>query len=120
MWARIGADEVRSRVRSDAYGHACESETSVAMALAPGSVYADRMREPGDRRSSDPDTDPPAPRVDQAVLLHEWSDDGSLGDARLASLEDGEAIVEVVASRTLDFARRFARQPLPEPTGKGT
>jgi len=115
MWARIAADEVAKRVSSPSYGHACESETSVAMAVAPGVVYADRIVAPGERRSGDPLTDPPAPRVDQAVLLHEWSDDGALGDPRLATLEDGRAIVDVVAARTLEFARRFAWQPLPHP-----
>jgi creatinine amidohydrolase len=120
MWARIGADEIRSRVRSAAYGHACESETSVAMALAPSLVHRDRITGPTGRHSHDRDTDPPAPRVDQTVLLHEWSDDGALGDPRLATVEDGQAIVEVVASRTLEFARRFARQPLPDPVAGRT
>lgn len=117
MWARVGADEIRSRVRSDAYGHACESETSIALAVAPHVVYADRIGEPGARMSVDPLTDPPGPLVDQAVMLHEWTADGALGDPRLASEEDGRAIADVVTSRTLDFARRFMQRPLPPTEG---
>jgi creatinine amidohydrolase len=117
MWARMAADEIASRVASDRYGHACESETSVAMAIAPDVVYTDRIAAPGARISADPMTDPPAGIVDQAVMLHEWSADGALGDPRLASADDGRAIVEVVAERTLEFARRFIEQPLPSAQG---
>lgn len=113
MWARIGADEIAARVQSPQYGHACESETSVAMAVAPEVVRADRIGPPGARRSVDPLTDPPSPAVNQTVLLHEWSDDGALGDPRLANLADGQAISEVVAARTLEFARRFMQRELP-------
>jgi len=117
MWARIGSDEIASRVKSPGYGHACESETSVALAVAPGVVYPERISSPGERHSVDPLTDPPGGSVDQAVLLQEWSDDGALGDPRLANLEDGRAIADVVAVRSLQFARRFALQALPEPPG---
>jgi creatinine amidohydrolase len=116
MWARIAADAIAARVGSSRYGHACESETSVAMAAAPQVVRADRIAAPAERWSVDVWTDPPAPIVDQTVLLHEWSADGALGDARLASAELGAAIVDVAATRTLEFARRFMRQDVP-PTG---
>lgn len=117
MWARMAADEIAASVTSEAYGHACESETSVALAIAPDVVYADRMTAPGGRHSADPMTDPPAGIVDQAVMLHEWSADGALGDPRLATADDGRAIVEIVAERTLEFARRFIEQPLPSRQG---
>ncbi|CAN5747855.1 creatininase family protein [soil metagenome] len=117
MWARIGSDEIAARVKSPGYGHACESETSVALAVAPSVVYPERIGSPGERHSVDPLTDPPGGTVDQTVLLHEWSEDGALGDPRLANEEDGRAIADVVAARSLEFARRFARQPLPEPVG---
>ncbi|MFV2063134.1 MAG: creatininase family protein [Chloroflexota bacterium] len=117
MWARIGGDEIASRVHSESYGHACESETSVAMAVAPHVVRAERISAPGPRRSADPMTDPPSPIVDQTVMLHEWSEDGALGDPRLANEADGRAITDVVAERTLEFARRFMDRPLPQPGG---
>lgn len=117
MWARIGSDEIAARVHSDGYGHACESETSVAMAIAPGVVYRDRIAAPARRWSVDPMTDPPAGIVDQAVMLHEWSEDGALGDPRLANEPDGHAIADIVAARTLDFARRLMDRPLPKHPG---
>jgi creatinine amidohydrolase len=120
MWARIGSDEIAARVSSPGYGHACESETSVALAVAPGVVHPERVGTPGQRTSVDPLTDPPAGLVDQTVLLEEWSVDGALGDPRLANAEDGRAIADVVAARSLAFARRFARQPLPERPGGGS
>jgi creatinine amidohydrolase len=119
MWARIAADEIAARVGSPQYGHACESETSMAMALAPDVVYVDRIGTPGARMSVDVLTDPPTALVDQAILLHEWSDDGALGDARLASIEIGRAIAAVVTARTTEFARRFMRQDLPR-MGEGS
>jgi creatinine amidohydrolase len=113
MWARVGADEIASRVHSAGYGHACESETSVALAVAPEVVYPERIAPPAGRRSSDPLTDPPGGIVDQSVWLDAWTDDGALGDPRLATIETGRAVVAVVMERTLAFASRFAEQPLP-------
>ncbi len=113
MWAQLGSDEIRSRVTSAVYGHACEIETSVAMELAPHVVFEDRIQGPIGRTSVDPFTDPPGARVDQAVLMDEWTEDGALGDPRLANREDGKAIVDVVYSRALDFAQRFAEQATP-------
>jgi creatinine amidohydrolase len=118
MWAVIAADEIKARVSSPQYGHACESETSIALALAPEVVLRDRIGEPGGRHSVDPFTDPPRSIVDQTVLVHEWTDDGALGDARLASEDLGRVIADVAATRTLDFARRFMRQPLPSTGGE--
>ncbi len=113
MWAQIAADEIASRVSSESYGHACESETSVAMAIAPEVVRTERIGEPGARASVDRFTDPPGAIIDQTVMLHQWSSDGALGDPRLATAELGQAIVDIVMQRTLDFARRLMHQPLP-------
>ena len=62
----------------------------------------------------DPLTDPPGARVDQAILMDEWTEDGALGDPRLANREDGKAITDIVLSRALEFAHRFAEQPVPK------
>lgn len=118
MWARVGADEIAGRVTSPSYGHACEVETSVAMVLAPHVVYEDRIEAPAGRTGVDPLIDPPRPLIDQAVLMDEWTADGALGDPRLATVEDGKAIVDVVATRALEFARRFVERPLPGLPGR--
>jgi creatinine amidohydrolase len=117
MWAQVAADEIALRVRSERYGHACEVETSVAMVLAPESVHADRIAEPRPAGRRDALTDPPSPRVDRPTWFHEWTENGALGDPRLASVELGNVIVETAYARTLEFARRFADEPLPADGG---
>lgn len=113
MWATVAADASAEAAGSPAYGHACEVETSVALALLPDRVRADRLGPPAPRHSVDELTDPPRPTVDEAVWLEQWSDDGALGDPRLATEEAGEEIVEVVVERALAFARRLAERPVP-------
>jgi creatinine amidohydrolase len=117
MWAQIGSDEIADRVVSDSYGHACEVETSVALVLAPEVVQIDKIEPPQGRKTVDPLADPPRPKVDQTVLMHEWTRDGALGDPTRYDVEDGKAIVEVVTKRAVEFARRFASQPLPDLSG---
>lgn len=114
MWARLAAPEIAERAHGPGYGHACEIETSVAMSLVPDRVDQDRIGPPGSRRSADPLTDPPAAPVDLAVWTEEWSGDGALGDPTKASREMGDELVDIAYTRALAFARRFARQALPE------
>lgn len=119
MWSRLAADVIASRVTSHSYGHACEVETSVAMALAPHCVHVDRIDEPGGRSRPDPLTDPPSARADLPVWLHEWTDDGALGDPRLASRQFGQDVTSVAYERAVEFARSLALQS-PTPQGQST
>lgn len=114
MWAQLAADEIGRRATSELYGHACEIETSVAMVLAPDVVRAERIAEPQPARPRDALTDPPSPRIDRPTWFGEWTRNGALGDARLASGELGEAVVDIAYARALEFAGRFAGEPLPE------
>ncbi|MBS3940753.1 MAG: creatininase family protein [Actinobacteria bacterium] len=114
MWAVLAADEVAAAARSDAFGHACETETSMALALVPDRVRTERLGPAGRRSSVDPMTDPPRASVDESVWLHQWSDDGALGDPRLATAAAGEQIAAAAHGRALDFARRMLIRPLPE------
>lgn len=113
MWAVLAADEIAARVGSPTYGHACEVETSVAMVLAPDSLRPERIGEPGPRATPDPLVLPQRAVVDRATWLHEWTEDGALGDPRLASEELGEAVVAVAYERALAFARSFAKESIP-------
>jgi creatinine amidohydrolase len=113
MWSQLAADETARRAQSELYGHACEIETSVAMVLAADSVHADRIAGPRPARRADPLTDPPRAMVDRPTWFREWTENGALGDPRLASEEIGESVVEVAYRRALEFARRFAEEPLP-------
>lgn len=114
MWAVLAADEVAGVADSPSYGHACETETSVALALIPDRVRTDQLGAAGERRSVDALTDPPAARVDEPVWLDEWSADGALGNPARADEQAGRRIVEAVHERALAFARRLADRPLPE------
>lgn len=113
MWATIAADAAAEAAHSPAYGHACEVETSVVLAVAPDRVRTERIGPPAARHSVDELTDPPRATVDEPVWLHEWSDDGALGDPRRADGEAGSRVVDVVVERALGFARRLADRPLP-------
>ncbi len=114
MWAVVAADACAEEAHSSAYGHACEVETSVVLAVAPDRVRTEKIGPPAARYSVDQLTDPPRGTVDEPVWLHEWSDDGALGDPRKADVEAGRRVVEVVVERALGFARRLAERPLPE------
>lgn len=114
MWAQLAADETARHAQSERYGHACEIETSVAIVLAPDCVHADRVAEPRPARARDALTDPPGALVDRPVGFEEWTENGALGDPRLASAEIGTAVVEVAFERALGYARRFAEEPLPD------
>jgi creatinine amidohydrolase len=120
MWAQVAADEVARQAKTERYGHACEIETSVAMVVAPGSLHADRVAEPRPVTRSSVLTDPPRESVDRPTWFHEWTENGALGDPRLASEEIGNAVVAAAYEAALDFARKLADEPLPEPEEQWT
>lgn len=114
MWAQLGAEEAARHARSERYGHACEIETSVAMVLAPDSLRADRIAEPRPVTHSSVLTNPPRASVDRPTWFHEWTENGALGDPRLATEEIGRAVVGAAYEPALAFARGLADEPLPE------
>lgn len=112
MWAVLAGDAAADVASADTYGHACEVETSVVMALDPGRVRADRLGS-GARTSHDELTDPPGPVVDEPVWLDEWTSDGALGHPGRATPEAGESVVGVFVERAVSYARRMIERPLP-------
>lgn len=111
MWAVVAADIARESAASPVYGHACEIETSVMMALLPDEVRTDEIAS-GARYTHDELTEPPGGSVDEPVWLHEWSDDGAIGRPELAGEDLGVVIVEQVVERVVGYARRMTeRQP---------
>jgi len=68
-------------------GHGGEAETSILMAIAPHAVRTDYM--------VPPDTRPrPRPKIFRAWYQDEYSPDGHTDDARAASKEKGEKLLE--------------------------
>jgi creatinine amidohydrolase len=108
MWARLAADVCAEAVVSDAYGHACETETSLALALAPDLVRTDKIAAPAARPAQEPHAAPPRALVNVATAFEELAPDGVYGDPRHASRELGERILDVALERALEFCRAFA------------
>jgi creatinine amidohydrolase len=108
FWFQQAGDVVRKHVHTERYGHACEIETSVLMALAGDMVREDQL-EAGDMKPV---------RLQHAfnnqpffhtvpVPFHEQTRNGVFGDARLASREAGDDIVAAAVNRTLAFIETF-------------
>ncbi len=108
FWFQQAGDVVRKHARTERYGHACEIETSVLMALAPDMVRGDSL-EAGDMLPVTLDhafNNQPF-FLTVPVPFHEQTRNGVFGDARLASPEAGEAIVTAALARTRAFAETF-------------
>lgn len=102
------ADVIKQHSRSARFGHACEIETSVLLALAPEFVRQDALA-PGElkplRLEHAVNNQPFALQV--PVPFHEQTANGVFGDARLADPVVGEAIVEAAVARTVTFIDSF-------------
>ncbi len=109
MWAKLAADVCAQEATGLAYGHACELETSLALAIAPDVVRTDRIRPPEPRPEVEPLSAPPRAVVDVAVRFDELTTDGVYGDPTKASRELGERILATALGRAVEFADRFAR-----------
>ena len=85
----------------DTLMHACEGETSMAMAIAPDLVDEGRLAEavgPEVALQSDPREAIHVPRP-----FHTVTSSGVAGDARRASAEKGEAILDACAEASADW-----------------
>jgi creatinine amidohydrolase len=96
-----------------AYAHACEIEASLGLALAPQIVRAEQLAKgeelpPRYRHTALAGGGAPAGAfVDAAASFEEITANGNIGDARRATREDGEAIVELVVQRLVEFLEDF-------------
>lgn len=107
-WFGLGGDVAAQIARSPLYGHACEVETSVALALTPDLVRADRLT-PGAVKPlpfRHADIRGPA-RVEAVYRFEELTDNGALGDARLATEADGRRLVDATLERATAFIDDF-------------
>ncbi|GAA1604414.1 creatininase family protein [Kribbella hippodromi] len=108
MWAQLGRDVVdREAGPSWRRNHACEIETSLAMVLDDSLVRPSELDVAPLTGPRDPFTEPVSASVDVPIWFDEWTANGALGDPRRASVERGQAIVEVVRARAAEFARSF-------------
>jgi creatinine amidohydrolase len=120
FWFQQAADRVKAHARTPRYGHACEIESSVLMALAPDLVRQDAL-EAGDMIESPLklafNNQPFFLQV--PVPFHEQTRNGAFGDARLATPEIGEDIVRVAVERMAEFAEAFIAERDRSAAGRG-
>lgn len=107
------ADRMKAHAKTERFGHACEIESSVLLALAPDLVRRDAF-EPGRMIETALEFGMPhAPfAVQMAMPFDEQTDNGVFGDARLADPAIGEDIVETALARTEAFARSWLQRPV--------
>ncbi len=98
------SDRVQTHARTPRFGHACEIETSVLMHLADDYVRTDALA-PGAMRETGlvhgVPHDPFA--LQMPVPFDRQTGNGAFGDARLASAEAGQDIVDTAVARTVAF-----------------
>jgi creatinine amidohydrolase len=97
------------------YAHACEIEASLGMAIAPRIVRETAFAKgeelpPRYRHTALAGGGAPAGAfVDAAAMFEEITANGNIGDARLATREDGEAIAALAIDRLVEFLEDFTR-----------
>jgi len=108
FWLTQASDVIAEHRRTKRWGHACEIETSLAMALTPDLVRTQLVA--GDLIDDyipyEDNYEPFALQVPRSFASR--TRNGVFGDARLANREAGEEIAEAAVSRTADFVRAFA------------
>ena len=111
FWMTQARDVIEKYRRTHRWGHACEIETSVAMALTPELVatanleVSDLIEEYGPYADN---YEPHALTVPRSFATR--TRNGVFGNARLATKEAGEEIVQCAVERTVQFARGFLAQ----------
>lgn len=102
-------DVIKATIQSDVWGHACEFETSIALAIYPDSVRREALRKAEMKEVKLPYV---KPGLELAVHVSlDWSDytsTGSIGDPTLATKEKGEKMVKASVERMAMFLDEFA------------
>jgi creatinine amidohydrolase len=101
-------DLMREGAKTERWGHACEIESSMGLALQPDIVRtealeAGKLRQPSLPYSNVMET----PRVGVPLSFEEITENGALGDARQASETFGQELTEAVVRRSVEFLERF-------------
>jgi creatinine amidohydrolase len=107
FYMQLAADVIRAGAKTTLYGHACEVEASVGLYLAPQTVRAERVAGEVHAYAHAHTDIKAAYRVGYPFLFKEFTGNGALGDARLATVEFGQQIVETAIERTLEFLQTF-------------
>ncbi|HZB07618.1 MAG TPA: creatininase family protein [Rubrobacter sp.] len=101
-------DLMREGAKTERWGHACEVETSMGLALQPDIVHGEVLEAGKIRSASLPYSNVmESPRVGVPLAFDEITENGALGDARQASEEFGLQLTNAVVVRSVEFLKSF-------------
>jgi creatinine amidohydrolase len=101
-------DLMREGAKTQRWGHACEVETSMGLALQPDIVHGEVLEAGKIRSTSLPYSNVmDSPRVGVPLAFDEITENGALGDARQASEEFGLQLTNAVVTRSVEFLKSF-------------
>src|SRR5215216_6101065 len=101
-------DLIREGVKTERWGHACEVETSMGLALQPDIVRGEALALGKVRPTTLPYSNTVGPlRLGVPLSFDEITENGALGDARLASEAFGQELADAVVIRSVEFLERF-------------
>jgi creatinine amidohydrolase len=104
----VAQDLMREGAKTERWGHACEVETSMGLALQPDIVHGEVLEAGKIRSASLPYSNVmESPRVGVPLSFEEITENGALGDARLASEEFGQELTNAVVARSVEFLKSF-------------
>lgn len=116
-WSLLGRDIVVEIATSEVYGHACEVETSLALAADPHLVGARKLPSAAtlEQASFHLLRGQAIPEREVGVFIprsfEEISKDGFLGVPSHARVEAGERLLDAVVGRTVEFVQFLAADP---------
>ena len=108
-WFSLATDEVKIVARTPYHNHACEVETSIALELCPELVRRDALAAGKVKPFACRHASIHGPLVETNYSFVQLTENGALGDARLATLEDGKKIVGATVSRAIEFLEDFLK-----------
>lgn len=101
-------DLMREGAKTERWGHACEIEASMGLALQPDIVRTEALEAGRLRPASLPYSNVmETPRVGLPLDFEELTENGALGDANLASEALGQRLADAAVERSVRFLERF-------------
>jgi creatinine amidohydrolase len=101
-------DLMREGAKTERWGHACEVETSMGLALQSDIVRGEALETGKLRSTSLPYSNVmESPRVGVPLSFEEITENGALGDARQASEAFGQELANAVVTRSVEFLESF-------------
>jgi creatinine amidohydrolase len=101
-------DLMREGAKTERWGHACEVEASMGLALQPDIVRSEALEAGKLRPASLPYSNVmEKPRVGVPLAFEELTENGALGDAHQASEAFGQRLADAVVERSVEFLERF-------------